>query len=78
MHMSVTELADKALSLPLESRADLALLLWESLEIGLPTSSSEEEIVSQALRRDQELASGTAASRLHEDVISSARSALRK
>lgn len=63
------------MALPLSERVSLAQMLWQSIDAGL-ADTNETEAVREAMRRDQELASGTVAGRTHEEVMQAARRAL--
>jgi putative addiction module component (TIGR02574 family) len=69
------ELAAEAMALPLPERISLAQALWQSIDAGLPEADENEEI-SEAVRRDQELDSDKVAGRSHEDVMRAARRAI--
>ncbi len=73
--MSTQQLTTEAMALPLSERVSLAQTLWESIDAGL-TDADEGEAVREAIRRDQELSSGTVASRTHEEVMQTARRAI--
>ena len=73
--MSTQQLTAEAMALPLPERITLAQTLWESIDTGL-TDADEHEAVREAIRRDQELSSGAAVGRTHEDVMQAARRAL--
>lgn len=66
------------MTLPLAERVALAQTLWQSIgEPSTPPGGDDEAaILDEADRRDGQLASGTVASRTHEQVISAARRAL--
>ena len=61
-----------AMALPLADRVSLAQVLWESIEAGLP-DTDEDSVLREALRRDEELSSGSVAGRTHEEVMQAAR-----
>ena len=73
--MSVQELKQEAMSLPLAERVSLAQALWESIDAGLP-DTDERAAVAEAIRRDGELSVGRVAGRTHEEVMQAARRAL--
>jgi putative addiction module component (TIGR02574 family) len=73
--MSTEQLTLEAMALPLSERVSLAQALWQSINAGL-TDSDEGLAVQEAIRRDQELSSGTVAGRSHEEVMKAARRAL--
>ena len=64
------------MSLPLDERVSLAQALWESIDAGLK-DTVEADAVREAIRRDQELTTGEATARTREDVMQSARRAIR-
>lgn len=66
--MSTQELTAEAMALPLADRVSLAQALWESIEAGLP-DTAEDAALQEAIRRDQELSSGSAVSRTHDEVM---------
>jgi hypothetical protein len=70
--MSTQKLTTEAMALPLADRVSLAQALWESIDAALP-ETSEDVALSTALRRDQELSSGSAVARTHEEVMQTAR-----
>ena len=69
--MSAEQLTAEAMALPLRERVSLAQTLWESIEAGLP-DTDENAAASEAVRRDEELSSGTAAGRAHSEVMKAA------
>jgi putative addiction module component (TIGR02574 family) len=73
--MSAEQLKEEAMSLPLSERVSLAQALWESINAGL-VDTDEQAAVREAARRDQELSSGTAGGRTHEQVMQAARRAI--
>jgi len=70
--MSTQELTMEAMALPLADRISLAQALWESIEAGLP-DTDEGSALREAIRRDEELSSGSVAGRTHEEVMQAAR-----
>ena len=74
--MSVEELKQEALLLPPMERVSLAQALWQSISTGLG-DVEEEPALREAIERDQELTSGAAAGRTHEQVMQAARSSLK-
>ena len=70
--MSAQELTSEAMALPLPERVSLAQALWESIDAAL-AEVPEDAVLREAIRRDQELASGSAAGRTHEEVLKAAR-----
>jgi hypothetical protein len=70
--MSEQQLTDEALALPLPQRVSLAQTLWESIDAALP-DTSEDGSIREAIRRDQELSTGSALGRTHEEVMQAAR-----
>ena len=73
--MSAEELTAEAMALPLQERVFLAQALWESIEAGLP-DTDEQSAAAEAIRRDEELSSGSAAGRAHSEVLKAARRAI--
>ncbi len=63
------------MALPLAERVSLAQELWASIDAGLK-EADEQEAVREAIRRDQELSSGAASGRTHEQVMQAARRAI--
>lgn len=70
------ELTAAAMALPLSERVLLAQALWESIDAQL-AHCDEDAALHDALRRDEELASGQVAGRSHEEVMEAARRALK-
>jgi hypothetical protein len=70
--MSTQELTAEAMALPLLDRVSLAQALWESIEAGL-ADTDEDSAVREAVQRDEELASGSATGRTHDEVMQAAR-----
>ena len=60
------------MALPLTDRVSLAQALWESIETDL-AETDPELAVKEAIRRDEELSSGPATGRTHEEVMEAAR-----
>jgi putative addiction module component (TIGR02574 family) len=73
--MSTQQLTTQAMALPLADRVSLAQALWESIDGNLP-DSDEQTAIKEALRRDDELASGAVIGLTHEEVMSAARRAI--
>jgi putative addiction module component (TIGR02574 family) len=73
--MSTEQLKNEVMSLPIAERVSLAQALWESINAGL-ADIDEEAALREAARRDQELSSGAASGRTHDQVIQAARRAL--
>ena len=73
--MSTEQLTAEAMALPLKDRVSLAQALWESIDAGL-TDTDEAGALAEAVHRDEELLSGTATPRTHEEVMEAARRAL--
>jgi putative addiction module component (TIGR02574 family) len=70
--MSTRELTAEAMALPLPERVSLAQALWENIEAGL-ADTDEDSALNEAVQRDEELASGSATGRTHEEVMQAAR-----
>jgi hypothetical protein len=60
----------------LSERVALAQALRGSIDADLP-DSDEREAVVEAIRRDEELSSGSVAGRTHEEVMRAARRAIK-
>ena len=73
--MSLQQLSNEALALPLTERAALAQTLWASLDHEMATPD-DDSIMAEVLRRDAELTSGTVTGRTHEEVMAAARRAI--
>lgn len=73
--MSAEQLTAEAMALPLRERVSLAQALWESIEAGLP-DTDEQSAATEAIRRDEELSSGSAVGRAHSEVMKAARRAI--
>lgn len=73
--METRQLTEQLMALPLAERVDLAEALWQSIGEGL-RAGEEQEAVTQARRRDAELASGSKLGRTHEEVMNAARRAI--
>jgi len=74
--MTTEQLIADVMALPLAERISLAQALWESIDAGL-LDTDERAAVAEAVQRDQELLSGDAAGRSHEEVMQAARRALK-
>jgi putative addiction module component (TIGR02574 family) len=70
--MSAQELTSEAMALPLPERVSLAQALWESIDAAL-AEVPEDVALREAIRRDQELSSGSTVGRTHEEVLKAAR-----
>ena len=77
--MSGKQLTKQVMSLPLNERVRLAEALWQSIDDSLGATVPEEEkaAIKEAMRRDAELSSGAAAGRSHQEVMKSAKQALK-
>jgi len=73
--MSIQEIKQEALDLPLSERVSLAQALWESIDAGLSDTDGQGAL-REAIRRDQELSSGKVAGRSHDEVMQAARRAI--
>lgn len=73
--MSTQQLTTEAMALPLSERVTLAQALWQSIDAGL-ADADEQAALREAIRRDEELASGAVAGRTHEEVMQAARRAI--
>jgi hypothetical protein len=73
--MSTQQLIAEAMALPLAERVSLAQALWDSIN-GHLVDGDERAAIRQAIGRDQELSSGAAAGRTHDEVMQAARRAI--
>jgi hypothetical protein len=73
--MSTQQITGEAIALPLAERVLLAQALWQSINVGL-ADSDERAAVLEAIQRDEELSSGAATGRTHEEVMQAARRAI--
>ena len=73
--MSTEQLTREAIDLPLPERVSLAQRLWESIEHGL-ADAEEESVITEAVRRDDELTAGVVVGREHGEVMRAARQRL--
>jgi putative addiction module component (TIGR02574 family) len=73
--MSIEQLIADAMALPLSERVSLAQALWESIDAGLP-DTDERAAITDAIRRDREISSGSVAGPTHEEVMQAARRSL--
>jgi putative addiction module component (TIGR02574 family) len=73
--MSAQQLTTEAMALPLSERVALAQTLWQSIDAGL-ADADEQAALREAVRRDEELSSGAALGRTHEEVMQAARRAI--
>jgi putative addiction module component (TIGR02574 family) len=69
--MSADRFLSEILALPLSERVALAQTLWQSIDAGL-SDTEPREAVQEAIRRDQELSSGSIVGRTHEIVMQAA------
>ncbi|HHE31806.1 MAG TPA: hypothetical protein ENL07_04055 [Chlorobaculum parvum] len=70
--MNIDRIASEALKLDPKSRAILAETIWESLEDPYLVSSdvTDEESISLAMKRDEEIESGTVTPLSHDELMS--------
>jgi putative addiction module component (TIGR02574 family) len=73
--METRQLTEQIMALPLAERVDLAEALWQSIGEGL-RAGEEREAITEARRRDAELASGSVSGRTHDEVMKAARRAI--
>ena len=76
--MSIKDLTNHAMALPLAERVALAQDLWQSID-GPAAAKIADEVnwaVEEADRRDADLSSGQAVGRGHEQVMRAAREAI--
>ncbi len=66
--MSTDRFLTEAMALPLSERVALAQTLWQSIYAGL-SDTEPRQAVQEAIRRDQELSSGSIVGRTHEKVM---------
>jgi len=71
--MSTQEFTAEAMALTLPQPRFACAALWESIEAGL-ADTDEDAAVREAIRRDEEISSGAARGRTHEEVMQTARS----
>ncbi len=72
--MSIAQIKELALALPVEQRVDLAQLLWNSLDNHpMDTDQDESAFQQELLRRNQEMSSDPTSCFSHEDVMTEAR-----
>ena len=72
--MSITQIKELALALPVEQRVDLAQLLWSSLDNHPSDVTHDENAFQQELmRRDQEMSSDPSSCFSHDEVMAEAR-----
>lgn len=76
--MSIEQLTQQLMTLPLSERVDLAQALWQSINEGLRpcTVDEDREANEEARKRDTELASGVVTARTHQDIMEAARRVL--
>lgn len=74
-NVGTQKLTEEAMALPLPERVSLAQALWESINVDL-AESGEQEALRQAIIRDEELSSGKAVGRSHEEVMQATRRTL--
>ncbi|HQU42474.1 MAG: hypothetical protein B7Z73_08915 [Planctomycetia bacterium 21-64-5] len=77
--MQTDELVQQLIALPLPDRVTVAQALWESIDEGLATDVADEQrdAIQAAVRRDDELSSGSVVGRSHEEVMQAVRQALK-
>lgn len=73
--MLTEQIAQVAIDLPLSERVSLAQRLWESIEYGL-ADAEEKSVLTEAVRRDNDLTAGVVAGREHGEVMRVARQRL--
>lgn len=76
--MQTHEIVQQLMALPLTDRVVVAQELWQSIDEGLASGAGDEqrEAIQVAMLRDEELNSGAAAGRTHEEVMGAVRRAL--
>ena len=69
--MKLEELAPEALRLPTKDRVLLAASLWESIDdpYDLAVSFDDEEAISLAMKRDDEIESGKVKALSHSELM---------
>lgn len=76
--MTMEQITQLILALPVGERVEIAQALWESLGEARPvTEPQDDEDLALAVRRDAELASGEAVGRTHEEILLAARRILK-
>ncbi len=73
--MFTQQLMSEAMALPISERVSLDQALWQTIDAGL-ASPKDREALAEAIRRDDELSSGDAQGRTHEEVMRAARRAV--
>jgi putative addiction module component (TIGR02574 family) len=71
--VSITQIKELALALPIEERADLAEILWESVLPEFQPGTSDSDFVAELRRRDEEMSNGSVPCYTHEEVMAHAR-----
>lgn len=76
--MTMEQITQLILALPVGERVEIAQALWESLGDARPVTEPQvDEDLALAVRRDAELASGEAVGRTHEEILLAARRILK-
>ena len=77
--MSTQEITEQALALPLLDQVELAQALWRHIDnrTGDDPATEERQALDEVKRRDAELSSGRVTGRSHQQVMETARRALR-
>jgi len=73
--MTTEQLISDAMSLPLDERVSLAQALWESIDAEL-VDADERSAITEAVRRSEDLSSGSVRGETHEEVMEVVRQAL--
>jgi putative addiction module component (TIGR02574 family) len=73
--MTTEQLISDAMSLPLDERVSLAQALWESIDAEL-VDADEPSIITEALRRSEDLSAGNVRGETQEEVMEALRQAL--
>ena len=73
--MTTEQLFSDAMSLPLDERVSLAQALWESIDAEL-VDADERSAITEAVRRSEDLSSGSVRGETHEEVMEAVRQAL--
>ena len=73
--MTTEQLISDAMSLPLDERVSLAQALWESIDAEL-VDADERSAITEAVRRSEDLSSGSVRGETHEEVMEAVRQAL--
>jgi len=76
MNESIKQMTSRILTLSRRSKALLADLLLDSLDDG-PTTTNQDAWLDLAKKRDKEISDGKISYKTHEEILNSAREAIR-